>query len=46
MGEVIEYDSPANLLKNPKSHFFSMAKEARIAPSASTQFLVDLVPPS
>lgn len=29
-GKIIEFDSPANLLKNPKSGFYSLASEAKL----------------
>ena len=41
-GQVVEFEPPAKLLRNPQSHFFQMAKEARIHTSPSTQFLADM----
>lgn len=30
-GEILEFDSPQNLLNNKSSMFFSMAKDANLA---------------
>lgn len=36
-GEIVEYDTPKNLLGNPSSHFYSMAREARLIPFISSE---------
>lgn len=41
-GQVVEYDAPSVLLRNPKSFFYAMAKDARLLPSPSSQHLVGL----
>lgn len=41
-GKIMEYDKPANLLRNPSSYFYSMAKDARLVPSVSSENLIQL----
>eukprot|EP00123_Amoebidium_parasiticum_P018424 comp24199_c0_seq1/m.44437 comp24199_c0_seq1/g.44437 ORF comp24199_c0_seq1/g.44437 comp24199_c0_seq1/m.44437 type:complete len:1466 (-) comp24199_c0_seq1:528-4925(-) len=41
-GRVVEFDSPPTLLRNQSGVFYSMAKQAHLAPSQSEHHLVDL----